>query len=374
VSTPDEEALIEQACALHEAALGLQSQARLDEAQASCREALAIMEATLGPESPDTANVLNAMGGIERDLGQLAEAEACHRRALSIVERDVDVEPIQRIRRQALAGLGTALRMAGRHGDAQACLLRALDVAERWLPPGDAEIAMAHNDLGVLGKYAGRFEEAEAHYRQALAMVEATPGSEDFVATLLHNLAGLAHSRGDFAAAEPLARRSVEVRAGVAGVDHPATVADAAQHGAILLALGRLDEAEALLCDAIAWFERRLGEENYEVAVNLNNLAMLRIRQGRPSDAEALYRRSLRMKESLLGPGQPAPDGSPTDHQDVAMTAHNLAALLLERGRLDEAEAMASRAAASFASALDVGHPKLVAASELLTEIRAARP
>jgi tetratricopeptide (TPR) repeat protein len=49
--------------------------------------------------------------------------------------------------------------------------------------------------------------------------------------------------------------------------------------------------------------------------------------QGQDGDAEALYRRALEIGEKTLGP----------DHEDVANSLNNLAALLARGGRYTEA-------------------------------------
>ena len=56
---------------------------------------------------------------------------------------------------------------------------------------------------------------------------------------------------------------------------------------------------------ALDTFERVYGPDHYEIAVNLNNLAGVRQAQGRVAEAEALYRRALAIKETLLGGDHP---------------------------------------------------------------------
>jgi hypothetical protein len=56
------------------------------------------------------------------------------------------------------------------------------------------------------------------------------------------------------------------------------------------------------------------------------------------------------MKEALLG----------SKHPDVAMTLNNLAVLSKSRGRYVEAEAMYRRAIAIFEQLLDASHPKVI--------------
>jgi tetratricopeptide (TPR) repeat protein len=94
-------------------------------------------------------------------------------------------------------------------------------------------------------------------------------------ATLLHNLGGLAHARGDYAAAEAPARRAVEIRQAPLGINHPTVAADRAALAAILDALAQHEDAGALLEDALRTFECTYGPDHYEVAITANNLAAI---------------------------------------------------------------------------------------------------
>src|SRR4029077_15392142 len=76
------------------------------------------------------------------------------------------------------------------------------------------------NNLGVLRKAQGRYAEAAAFYRRALAPVSAR--DRELQAPLAHTLGGIGHARGRFALAEPHARRSVRLRRALLGPGHPA--------------------------------------------------------------------------------------------------------------------------------------------------------
>ena len=113
------------------------------------------------------------------------------------------------------------------------------------------------NDLGVLRKAQGRYADAIAFYRRALPLV---PRSDrDARATLAHNLGGIEHARGNYARAEPHARRSVRLRTALHGADHPTVAADVAALAAIVEARGRLPEAAGALpparwpCSRAGW-------------------------------------------------------------------------------------------------------------------------
>jgi len=75
----------------------------------------------------------------------------------------------------------------------------------------------------------------------------------------------------------------------------------------------------------------------------LNNLAALCHATGRYDEAERLYRRSLAVKEKLLG----------GEHLDVAMTLNNLAVLYKSRQKFEDAKRLYRRALAILESRLD---------------------
>jgi Flp pilus assembly protein TadD len=96
------------------------------------------------------------------------------------------------------------------------------------------------NELAIICKYTGRFRFGEVLYRRALALVETQPGRDHPMATAIHhNLGGVAHARGDFAAAEPHARRTVQIRAAALSPAHLAVAADRAAWAAVLDGLRR---------------------------------------------------------------------------------------------------------------------------------------
>jgi len=72
-----------------------------------------------------------------------------------------------------------------------------------------------------------------------------------------------------------------------------------------LVEKGDLVRAEALFKRALAIDERALGPEHADVAVSLNNLAVLYQNEGRYADAEPIYKRTLAILEKTLGPDDP---------------------------------------------------------------------
>jgi tetratricopeptide (TPR) repeat protein len=153
-----------------------------------------------------------------------------------------------------LARLTTARerRAAGDYAGAAALLRTAVTDARAALGPDAVELSTLLNELGIVGKYSGDFAEAETAYQHALAIEDRggrAAGAN--AASILHNLAGLAHARGDAGSALPLALRGIDIRAVLPEPDPAGLAEDRAALAAILIDLGRYGEARQALTDLI---------------------------------------------------------------------------------------------------------------------------
>jgi tetratricopeptide (TPR) repeat protein len=243
-----------------------------------------------------------------------------------------------------------AARAAGDYQQAHELVRHEIEAVERERGADAPELAVLLNELGMIGKYRGIFGEAEQAYRRALA-IYASHGdtSSANVAALLHNLAGLAHARGDAAAAEPLARRGILIREALT-TDPLALAQDRAAFAAILIDLGRLAEADQVLRQILRIYEEVYGPVHYEVAVSLHNLGSLRFREGSWREAADLLRRALEVKVQVLA----------RDNPDLAITLHNLACCELKLGKTDRARDHLLQAIKLLESTVAPSHPTLV--------------
>jgi tetratricopeptide (TPR) repeat protein len=164
---------------------------------------------------------------------------------------------------------------------------------------------------------------------------------------LLNRAAYYLNERAEYAQAEPLYRRSLQIREKAMGPDHPKTAISLNNLAEFLRKQGKLNEAEPLYRRALTIDEKTLGPEHLDTIVHVNNLAVLLDDQGKFDEAEPLYRQALAIREKALGP----------DHPDIASSLNNLAELLVTQGKLDEAEPLHWRALAIREKALGPDHP-----------------
>src|SRR5262249_21370225 len=138
------------------------------------------------------------------------------------------------------------------------------------------------------------------------------------------------------------ARECFERHRAVLGEDHPGTL-DAEYTLALTLRRpgGPLAECERLHRDVLERRIRTLGPETPDVLASYSALAYTLADEQRNAEAASAFESLLTLRKKLLGPRHPT----------VAVTAHDLAALVLLLGQRD-------RALQILAEAVEVGLPR----------------
>jgi tetratricopeptide (TPR) repeat protein len=314
---------------------------------------------------PDEAAVLVARAEIEEALDRYAAARIAAAAAVALLGGDAwpagpdrDCQLLWCQAHERLAGLD---RLAGDHPAAAVRLTGVLDAAAAAFGEASPAVASAANALGVVCKHAGDFAAADAAYQRALAAAGGLDHADPATAAaLLHNLGGLAHSRGDPDTGIPLAEHGLALRIAALGAAHPDVARDRNALGALYHLAGRHRHARRAYEQALAGFEHSYGPGHFEVAMTCANLAALHADQGDYPAAEAAGRRALATLQALLGPCD----------AEVGLTLLNLAAAVAGQGRHAEAAALAGRAEQVLAARLPAGHPHRTAASDTVTQLR----
>ncbi len=260
--------------------------------------------------------------------------------------------------------LGLLLRTKARYAEAEPLYRRALAIGEATLGSDHPNVAIGLNNLANLLRETNRPGEAEPLHRRALAIREASYGSvHPDVAQSLNNLALLLKATNRLGEAEPLYRRALAIGEATLGPNHRKVALHLNNLAELLRDTNRSGEAEPLYRRALAIGEATLGPNHPKVALRLNNLAELLRDTNRPGEAEPLYRRALAIFEKSYGP----------DHPNVATGLNNLALLLQDTNRLGEAEPLYRRALAIIEKSLGADHPRAVTVRRNLAALEAER-
>ena len=335
----------------------LQTQQQYTEAESRCRKLLA--ELPFGSEGLlIQARLLGQLINCLESQARYSEAQALLQDAqvtLDEVKAICSDEVYLPLELELLSQQGTLARIQGHYAQAEAILQQGIQLATTYGFHHQALGMTFLNNLAIVYKYWGRFDEAEVIYQSLLDDFIQQHGTYHLeVATIYHNLAGLHHAQRDYRTAEPYARISYQLHIELLGIQHPQTIADGAALASILHGLKQWDEAIAHFEAAIAFFEKQFGSVHYEIAINLNNLAASLQAKGDVEQAEKAYRRALEIKEALLG----------SVHPDVAISLNNLASLLHQTDKQIEAAELFKRAIAIFDATVGPEHPNTLTCRE----------
>ncbi len=239
--------------ALHWRAMALMRLRDFETAEGVARQSLAMQTKLHGDDSPEAAAVLCVLGDILRHTGRNAEAETDFRKALAI-RKDKFGEGDDEVA-WALEGFGFALSAQGKmaeaktaareslaimqkvHGDdhpytsyeywclgsflvegtpeevaeAEPYLRKAIAIQEKTVGKGKWSQAWMHHHLAIALAKLNQPEEAETHYREALAIARKEgPDRSDMIQLILGYVSFLRHNHR-LADARPLAEEAVAV-------------------------------------------------------------------------------------------------------------------------------------------------------------------
>ncbi|MEO8563341.1 MAG: serine/threonine-protein kinase [bacterium] len=286
--------------------------------------------ATLAAEPAVQAELYQTLGGIFQKLGRhdradsLLQRSLVARRALANGEADV-------ARSQVALGL---LRVdQARLPEAEQLIREGLALSRRVRPADHRDVAVAMTALGRVLEERGAYGDAITVMREALRMHSALGETSPDVAAAATQLGNDYFYAGDYAGADSLFRRSLEVGRRMYGANHP-LVGDALINlGAVRYQRAEYTEAERFDRDGLAIIQRVYGPDDPRTAAAMTMLGRALVAQVRFEDAVPLVERALAIRERVFGAVSPK----------VASTINELGIMALRRKRYDEADAYFAR-------------------------------
>jgi CHAT domain-containing protein len=213
------------------------------------------------------------------------------------------------------------------------------------------EVAQLTND----GHYPKALMQAQALAR---AVKTAVGEEHHHYAAALAWVASLYQMTGRYAEADPLLRQTLAIYQRVRPAGH-ADIATAINNiGFQHHSLGRYEEAEQHYSRALEMREKAAAPDDLAIADSLNNVAQIYKRLGRIEESEPLLRRSLVLRERRLG----------VDHPAIAQSLQNLASLLELRGRFDDAEPFLRKVLGIRRNVQGESHPETAQATAKLAQ------
>jgi len=285
-----------------------------------------------GEAHPDIATSLNELGIALWTRGDYEQAQARLTEALEMRRRlhGAESAPVA----ETLSDLGNVSLELGKPRVAEDLLRQSLAMYQRIGMADTTEATEVMNELASLLTFVGRYEESNRLLEAALR-IDRHLLADDHPNVIMerHNMAVNLQMLGNYAAAEPLFVRSLEQINRALNPDHPYAIDMLSNYGRFLRRKGELDRAEAVFRDVIERNVRARADPT-RIATTQVNLAILLHDAGRLEEAEGMFRAGYETYAQQL----------PPEHTSFAPVLSGLGRVLLDLGRVDEAIPVLERA------------------------------
>jgi FOG: TPR repeat len=253
-------------------------------------------------ETAEAVHLLFQAGRYLRARALYGEAESFLRSALALSERVHGA--VHGATAECLDGLACLYREIDRGNEAEPLHLRALTVTEAVQGADHPDTAALLHNLALFYAERQDYDRAEALFLRSLAIRERYPGQDELVtAATLTQLASLYRYREAFDRAEEYFLRAGQIYARVLEPGHVDRATSDNNLGLLYVSMGRYAEAEALFQRALQINERARGRDHPETGTVVWSLAWACAKQERVEEADRLFQRAVAIHRKHFNEG-----------------------------------------------------------------------
>jgi eukaryotic-like serine/threonine-protein kinase len=290
------------------------------------RSSLEERRALFGPDHPDVAESLVALGQLREAQAEYDSAESLIGRGLKMAKKDLPARHPAVAR--ATVALGQALEEKGDYDRAISVLDTAV-MLQSATGESSPELSETLSALANTHFYAGHFAISDSLNRKTLAMDRRIYGPmHPHVADDLMNLGAIQQEFQNYAAAESFYRQALVITRSWYGENHPETASNLTLLGRALVSEKRYNDAAAMLRQAVTIQEQVYGPVHPRVASAINELGRVAQQQGNLDEAEADFRRMMQIYQTVYH----------DKHYLIGVAESNLAGVYKDRNQYDQAE------------------------------------
>jgi uncharacterized protein YjbI with pentapeptide repeats/tetratricopeptide (TPR) repeat protein len=331
----------ELALLLFKAAKYLSNRKRNREAESLYLQALHIWEQAQGLDHPAQASSMCELADLFYQQRKYTEAEPLYRRVLRICEQAYGSDHLEVT--HPLQRLAKLCFQQRKDEEAEPLYQRALQILEQVYDPDHPDVLSLLLDLSDL--YWRKGNEVQSW----ILRMQIQERKHESVVYPLTSLAELYHKQKNYAEAEPLYQRAIQILEQVHGPDHYSVVPPLYELANLYYDQNKYLQAEPLYQRALHIREQSRGYWRPDVVSLLNTLASLYRMQGKYASAEPLYQRALRIQKRKSDP----------DHPEVTISLRGLAMVYRKQGRYTEAESLYQQALHTLEEAYGPDSPRV---------------
>jgi serine/threonine-protein kinase len=279
------------------------------------------------PDDPAMkAMLLRGRGDAHETLGKFAEARAAYEQALALV--NARIGPTSRQAFEAQARIARVTRESGDVAEGRRLGEAALAGLEKAIGSDHPLIGATLGELAAAAYDLDDYDAAVDYLNRALAIIVRTTGEDSLpTATATQNLASTEFLRGKIEESKRLYERSLAIREHLLGPEHPLVAHSLMGLAQVNQWRGDFEQALDQLQHALAIITKRLGPDHPEVANALDQLGAALATNGKLEEALTYQRRARELRTRILG----------EDHPSTLTTSVAVAQTLVELKRCADA-------------------------------------
>jgi tetratricopeptide (TPR) repeat protein len=299
-----------------------------------------------GVETEHLADTAADLAGAYIALDRYRDAEPLVEEALAI-DRKLFGEDAPQTARHSLV-LAKLYLLTGRVRQAEPMLLRARPILEAAFGADSIKVAGLLNHLGLANDMLGRLSESAACYRQAIRIYESTESQKRLAGIVRSNLIAVLMDLGRYEEAAQAGETALALLENWFGKDHPYVARTLHGLGTVYQGQNRVDDAQRLYERALTIWEKNPDVGVLDAATVQASLGTIYTYHGYFAKAEALLAKAVSTRESLLGP----------NHVEISYVLNNLGYMYGAQGRLSEARKALERAKGIAEDTIGTAHPR----------------
>ncbi len=277
--------------------------------------------------------------------GESLSAQALLDRGVERLRTNMDEDA--GVRAQLFSAIGDVYRKQGRYDQAAALFRDALAAQAALHGPDDPALAPALTDLGTTLTITGAYADADSLLQRGVELLRgASPAQPLATARALNALAYLRRETHRYADAAELYREALALREAHLPATHPDRAESLTNLGLIHVKRDDYATATRYYEEALTIREAQYGPNHTAVAHSLSHLGWLHEQQARYATADSLYRRALAIRQDVLGP----------DHLATLNSLNLLGWLQYKRGRYAEGLPLLEAALEGYRARLGPNH------------------
>jgi tetratricopeptide (TPR) repeat protein len=306
----------------------LDLEGRYTDAEKTLRAALNLRQALYGPKDPDVARTLKDLARTITRGGNPGAAIPLMQRALAVQRELRGNEPHPDLA-EVLNDMGYVFDENGDLDNAEKYYRESLAMYRRLLGDKHPYVATELENVALTAQSKGDFASAESLLRQSLEIHRELQGeSHPEFGRALFNLASVQYDRGETREALANMRQALVIYRKAYPADHPEIAIVLNVMGFGLTMTRDYGQADRYLQEGLAMRRRLFNDKSPEIASSLMMLAVLRVAEGKYPEALELAQSARGMFTAALS----------AEHWRTAIAESIEGAALTGLGRYDEAE------------------------------------